>query len=79
MRQIGRRTLLKSLSAGAGGLAFAPLLNKLAAQEAGTDKTSKRVVFVLFGNGFHEPQLNAVESAERYWKTSSLCIEGEKI
>ena len=55
MHPIGRRTLLKSLSAGAGGLAFLPLLNKLAAQEAGTYKTPKRVVFVLFGNGFHEP------------------------
>jgi hypothetical protein len=54
MRHVGRRTLLKSLSAGAGGLAFLPLLNKLAAQEAGTYRTPQRVVFVLFGNGFHE-------------------------
>ncbi len=51
---IGRRTLLKSLSAGAGGLAFLPLINKLTALEAGTYKTPKRVVFVMFGNGFHE-------------------------
>ena len=51
-RHIGRRALLKSLSAGASGWAFAPLLNKLAAQEAGAYKTPKRVVFVLFGNGF---------------------------
>ena len=50
-----RRTLLKSISAGAGGIAFAPLFNVLAAKEAGTYKTPKRVVFVLFGNGFHEP------------------------
>lgn len=55
MSQIGRRTLLKSLSAGAGGLAFAPLLNKMAAQEAGTYRIPRRVVFILFGNGFHEP------------------------
>ena len=55
MNRITRRALmLKSLSAGAGGLAFAPLLNKLAALEGGTYKTPKRVVFVLFGNGFHE-------------------------
>ena len=50
-----RRTLLKSISAGAGSLAFAPLFEKLAAMEAGTYKTPKRVVFVIFGNGFHEP------------------------
>jgi hypothetical protein len=51
---IGRRTLLKSLSAGASGL-FLPLINKLSAQDAGVYRTPKRVVFVLFGNGFHEP------------------------
>ena len=50
-----RRTLLKSISAGAGSIAFAPLFNTLAAKEAGTYKTPTRVVFVLFGNGFHEP------------------------
>ena len=55
MHFIDRRTLLKSLSAGAGALAFAPLLHRLEAQEKGTYKTPKRVVFVLFGNGFHEP------------------------
>lgn len=55
MHYIDRRTLLKSLSSGAGALAFAPLLHRLEAQEKGTYKTPKRVVFVLFGNGFHEP------------------------
>lgn len=49
-----RRTLLKQFSLGAGGLMFAPLLNRLSAQEKGTYKTPKRVVFVLHGNGFHE-------------------------
>ena len=54
MNRIDRRSLLtRSLSAGAA-LAFAPLLSKLEAQEKGTYKTPKRVVFVLFGNGFHE-------------------------
>jgi len=55
MNSMNRRTLLKTLSVGAGGVAFAPLFNKLQALEAGTYKTPKRVVFVLFGNGFHEP------------------------
>ena len=55
MNPITRRSLLtKSLSGGAAAFAFAPLLNKLAALESGTYKTPKRVVFVLFGNGFHE-------------------------
>ena len=51
---IHRRSLLKSLSAGAGGLVLSPFLQQLAAQEQGTYKAPKRVVFVLFGNGFHE-------------------------
>jgi hypothetical protein len=51
---IPRRTLLQRFSAGAGGLVFAPFLQRLDAQERGTYRTPKRVVFVLFGNGFHE-------------------------
>ncbi len=51
---IKRRTLLKQLSAGAGSLALAPLLGRLEAQENGSYTVPKRVVFVLFGNGFHE-------------------------
>ena len=53
MSHIGRRTLLKSVSR-AGGLAFLPVWNRLAAQEAGHPQPPRRVVFVLFGNGFHE-------------------------
>jgi len=49
-----RRTLLKGLSAGAGGLVFAPFLNRLAAEEKGKYTVPKRVIFILFGNGFHE-------------------------
>jgi Protein of unknown function (DUF1552) len=51
---IHRRSLLKSFSAGAGGLVLAPFLQRLEARETGTWKAPKRVVFVLFGNGFHE-------------------------
>ncbi len=51
---IHRRTLLQRFSAGAGGLVFAPLLQRLHAQEDGTYRTPARVVFVLHGNGFHE-------------------------
>lgn len=49
-----RRTLLKGVSAGTGGLLLAPLLQKVEAHAAGTDATPKRVIFVLFDNGFHE-------------------------
>ena len=51
---INRRTLLQQFSAGAGGMLLTPFLQKLDAQERGTYRTPKRVVFVLFGNGFPE-------------------------
>ncbi len=51
---IHRRTLLKGVTAGTGGLLLAPLLQKIEAHAAGTDATPKRVIFVLFDNGFHE-------------------------
>ncbi|QDU25030.1 hypothetical protein ETAA8_00910 [Anatilimnocola aggregata] len=51
---INRRTLLQQFSVGAGGMLLTPFLQKLEAQERGTYRTPKRVVFVLFGNGFPE-------------------------
>ncbi len=51
---IERRALLKGISLGAGSLVFAPLLRSLEAQVNGTYTVPKRVVFVLFDNGFHE-------------------------
>ena len=49
-----RRSLLQRISAGAGGLVLTPFVQRLQAEEAGTYRTPKRVVFVLHGNGFHE-------------------------
>jgi hypothetical protein len=51
---IERRELLKSASLGAGSVVFSPLLRSLQAQADGTYSSPKRVVFVLFDNGFHE-------------------------
>lgn len=51
---IHRRTLLKGVSAGTGGLLLAPLLQKIALHANGTDTTPKRVIIALFDNGFHE-------------------------
>lgn len=54
MSHFTRRTLLKGVSAGSSGLLLAPLLNTLKAQAAGNYTPPKRVVFLLFDNGFHE-------------------------
>jgi hypothetical protein len=51
---MNRRTLLQQFSAGAGGMLLTPFLQKLDAQERGTYRTPRRVVFVMFGNGFPE-------------------------
>jgi hypothetical protein len=51
---IQRRSLLRQFAASAGGFVLAPFLQRLAAQERGTYRVPQRVVFVLFGNGFHE-------------------------
>ena len=51
---IKRRELLKGFSLGAGSLVFSPLINSLQAQAAGNYQLPKRVVFILFDNGFHE-------------------------
>ena len=51
---IKRRELLKGLSLGAGSVIFAPLIKSMAAQVEGNHAPPKRVVFVLFDNGFHE-------------------------
>ena len=49
-----RRNLLKGVSAGSATYLFAPLLKTFADQAAGRYRTPKRVIFVLFDNGFYE-------------------------
>ncbi|MBM4002040.1 MAG: hypothetical protein FJ295_01960 [Planctomycetes bacterium] len=52
--QLGRRTALKGITLGAGGLLLAPLLQKIAAAAEGQTVAPKRVVFIVFDNGFRE-------------------------
>ena len=55
-----RRKLLKGVSAGAGGIVFAPMLKTLAANVQGNYTPPKRIVFVLFDNGFAETGIQPV-------------------
>jgi len=49
-----RRSLLKGATLGTGGLLFAPLLQKVAAAAEGKAAAPKRVIFLVFDNGFRE-------------------------
>ncbi|GDX11989.1 hypothetical protein LBMAG57_37610 [Verrucomicrobiota bacterium] len=49
-----RRSFLKGVSLGTGGLLLAPLLQKIAAAADGNVTPPKRVVFIVFDNGFRE-------------------------
>ena len=49
-----RRSLLKGVTLGAGGILLAPLLQKIAAAADGNVTPPKRVVFIVFDNGFRE-------------------------
>ena len=51
---IERRALLKGVALGAGSVVFSPLIRSFAAQAEGDYAHPKRVVFILFDNGFHE-------------------------
>ena len=52
--QLDRRTALKGVTLGAGSLVMAPLLQKVAAAAEGKAATPKRVIFIVFDNGFRE-------------------------
>lgn len=73
---IPRRQLLKGVSLGAGSVVLLPFLKTLAAQEKGTYTTPKRVVFVLFDNGFHETAAQPVGVSLGSDKTRDLPLEG---
>jgi hypothetical protein len=80
MHRINRRTLLKGVSAGASGLVLAPLLQTLAAQAAGTYTPPKRVIFLLFDNGFHERGAQPVDlPLETVTKVKQTPLAGLKL
>jgi hypothetical protein len=58
---LNRRTILKGVSAGAGGILFSPFLQKLSAQVDGNAAPPKRVIFFLFDNGFAEAGAQPVD------------------
>ena len=51
---LNRRGLLQGVTAGTASFLFAPLLETFAQQAAGRYQVPRRVIFVLFDNGFYE-------------------------
>jgi hypothetical protein len=76
---IERRQLLKGISLGAGSVLFSPLLRTLQAQVEGTYELPKRVVFVLFDNGFHEQGAQPVDVPLAGDKTRELPLAELKL
>lgn len=80
MPRLTRRTLLKGVSAGTAGLVLTPLLRRLEAQAAGTDTPPKRVIFLLFDNGFHERGAQPVDQPlETVSKVKQTPLAGLKL
>ena len=80
MTAFHRRRFLKGVSAGTSGLVLAPLLSRLAAQAAGTYAPPKRVVFLLFDNGFQERAAQPVDlPLVDTTKTTRTPIKGLKL
>ena len=73
-KTLNRRTCLKGVSLGAGGLLFAPLLQKVAAAADGNVAPPKRVIFFLFDNGFQESAAIPVD-----WKREAESIRQESL
>jgi len=59
--ELARRRFLKGVSTGTAGLVLAPLLTRLSAQAAGTYVPPRRIVFLLFDNGFPESAAQPVD------------------
>ncbi|MEK6239342.1 MAG: DUF1552 domain-containing protein [Planctomycetales bacterium] len=80
MPRHNRRAFLKGVSAGSSGLLLAPLLRTLEAQAAGSYTPPKRVIFLLFDNGFHERGAQPVDlPLETMTKARQTPLDGLKL
>jgi hypothetical protein len=74
-----RRSFLKGVSLGAGGLLLAPLLQKVAAAADGNVTPSKRVIFFVFDNGFKDDGAVPVGTDLVSDKTRQFSLKGHKL
>ena len=80
MPDFARRRFLKGVSTGTAGLVLTPLLARLSAQAAGTYVPPRRVVFLLFDNGFPEGAAQPVDlPLKETANTTRTPIQGLKL
>ncbi len=74
-----RRSFLKGVSLGAGGLLLAPLLQKVAAAADGNVTPPKRLIFFVFDNGFKDDGAVPVGTDLVSDKTRQFSLKGHKL
>jgi hypothetical protein len=74
-----RRSFLKGVSLGTGGLLLAPLLQKVAAAAAGNVTPPKRLIFFVFDNGFKDDGAVPVGTNLVSDKTRQFSLKGHKL
>lgn len=74
-----RRSLLKGVTLGAGGLLFAPLLQKIAAAAEGNVAPPKRAIFFVFDNGFKDDGAAPIGTDLVSDKTRQFSLKGHQL
>ena len=74
-----RRSFLKGVSLGTGGLLLAPLLQKVAAAADGKVTPPKRLIFFVFDNGFKDDGAVPVGTDLVSDKTRQFSLKGHKL
>jgi hypothetical protein len=74
-----RRSFLKGVSLGTGGLLLAPLLQKVAAAAEGKVTPPKRLIFFVFDNGFKDDGAVPVGTDMVSDKTRQFSLKGHKL
>ena len=74
-----RRSFLKGVSLGTGGLLLAPLLQKVAAAAEGKVTPPKRLIFFVFDNGFKDDGAVPVGTNLVSDKTRQFSLKGHKL
>lgn len=77
--QIERRSLLKGVSLGAGGILLAPLAQKISAAAEGRATKPRRVIFFLFDNGFKDDGAAVIGTDLVSDQTRQFSLEGHKL